>query len=311
MKEIEYNGPAFKSKEERLSQKNVRSKGSAKAPTVRTFRADVEELIQKKGTTKTQIVMAEAARREERGEHRVLHKEDTSHLGRIIFLLMLILAFTLGLGAYIFIGTNISLPFISQTSVEEKQVTTDTINILITDSPREQILADLSITFGKTSLPQDQTREVSFKIKEADEKLRSATTKELLGALSLQTPPDELLQSLSDIPFYGIYSKDKLTGYIQISSRSYPNTFSGMLLWEPNMFQDLTPVLNPWYDRRNIKDLRDRIFKDEHLGTIDARVLRDVEGETVLAYTFVNKKILLITNSTDILLALTAKLNQQ
>lgn len=311
MKEIEYNGPAFKSKEERLSQKNVRSKGSAKAPTVRTFRADVEELIQKKGTTKTQIVMAEAARREERGEHRVLHKEDTSHLGRIIFLLMLILAFTLGLGAYIFIGTNISLPFISQTSVEEKQVTTDTINILITDSPREQILADLSITFGKTSLPQDQTREVSFKIKEADEKLRSATTKEILGALSLQTPPDELLQSLSDIPFYGIYSKDKLTGYIQISSRSYPNTFSGMLLWEPNMFQDLTPVLNPWYDRRNIKDLRDRIFKDEHLGTIDARVLRDVEGETVLAYTFVNKKILLITNSTDTLLALTAKLNQQ
>lgn len=312
MKEIEYNGPAFRSKEERLSQKNVRSKGSAKAPTVRTFRADVEELIQKKGTTKAQIIMAEAARREERGERRVLHREDNSHLGRIIFLLILILAFTLGLGAYIFIGTNISLPFISKTSVtEEKLVTTDTINILITDSPREQILADLSITFGKTSLPQGQTREVSFKIKEVDEKLRSATTKELLGALSLQTPPNELLQSLSDTPFYGIYSQNKLTGYLQISSRSYPNTFSGMLLWEPNMFQDLTPVLNPWYDRKNINNLRDRIWKDEHLGTIDARVLRDVEGETVLAYTFINKKILLITNSTDTLLALTAKLNQQ
>lgn len=313
MKEIEYNGPAFKSKEERLAQqKRVRSRGSSTAPTVRTFRADVEELIQKKGTTKTQIIMAEAARREERGEHRVLHKDDSSHLGRIIFLLMLVLAFTLGLGAYIFIGTNISLPFISNTSViEEKLVTSDTINILITDSPREQILADLSITFGKTSLPQDQTREVSFKVKEADEKLRPATTKELLSALSLQTPPDELLQSLGDTPFYGIYSKDKLMGYIQISSRSYPNTFSGMLLWESNMSQDLTPVIDPWYNRKNIKDLLGRSFEDEHLGTIDARVLRDMEGKTVLAYTFVNKKILLITSSTDTLLALTTKLNQQ
>ena len=75
----------------------VRSKGSSTAPTVRTFRADVEELIQKKGTTKTQIIMAEAEEKGKRGEHRVLHKQENSHFGRIIFLLSLILAFALGI----------------------------------------------------------------------------------------------------------------------------------------------------------------------------------------------------------------------
>lgn len=312
MKEIEYDTPAYKREENPLEQNTVRSKGSAKAPTVRTFRADVEELIQEKGTTKTQIIMAEAARREQRGQPRLLREEDDSHLGRIIFLLTLILAFALGIGAYVLIGTKTTIPFISQKpTVEEKPITTDTISILMTNSPREQILADLSITFGKTSLPQDQTREISFDVQDPRGNIIPATTKEFFAALALRTPPDELLRSLSETLLYGIYSKEKLTGYIQISSRSYPTTFSGMLLWEPTMYQDLTPVLNPWYDRKNIKNLLGRPFKDERIGTIDARVLRDMQGETVIAYTFVDKKILVITNSTDTLLAVTTKLAPQ
>lgn len=306
MKEVEYDKPIGKEYDS-----HARSRGSTKAPTVRTFRTDVQELIQEKGTTKTQIIMAEEARRERRGEPRLLEESDDSHFGRIIFLLTLILAFALGIGAYVLLGTKTSLPFISQkTAPEVKPITTDTAQILITNSPREQILADLSITFGKTSLLQDQTREVVFNVKESNGETRPATTAELLSALSLQIPPDEFLRSLSDTPHYGIYSKEKLTGYLQISSRSYPNTFSGILEWEPRMFEDLTPVLNPWYDRKNISTLRDREFKDERIGTIDARVLRDPEGNTVLAYAFANKETLVISNSTDTLLTLVTKLEQ-
>ena len=46
MKEISYNGPEFDKEESDWAKKQKRSVGSAKAPTVRTFRADVEELIQ-------------------------------------------------------------------------------------------------------------------------------------------------------------------------------------------------------------------------------------------------------------------------
>jgi len=312
MKEIEYDTPTQKRAGNPWEEDDARSRGSRRAPTVRTFRADVEELIQEKGTTRTQIVMAEAARREERGQSRLLHEEDDSHLGRAIFLLVLMFAFVLGIGAYVLIGAKISIPFISDKSVQkETPITTDTINILITDSPREQIVADLSIAFGKTSLPQDEVREVSFTVKDPNGSIRTATTNEMLTALALKTPPKELLRSLGNTPLYGIYSKEKLTGYIQIPSRSYPNTFSGMLLWEPSMWQDLTPVLDPWYNRKNIKNLMDRPFKDEHIGNIDVRVLRDVEGKTVIAYAFVDKKILIMSNSTDTLIALTTKLTQQ
>lgn len=307
MKEVEYDRPVIKEE----NSEHARSKGSAKAPTVRTFRTDVQELIQEKGTTKTQIIIAEEARRERRGESRLLQEEDDSHFGRIIFLLTLILAFVLGIGAYVLLGTKTSFPFTSQKPTEEvKPITTDVAHVLISDSPREQILADLSIAFGKTSLPQGGTREISFDIKGSNGGTRRATTAELMSALSLQPPPDGLLRSLSDTPYYGIYSKDKLTGYLQISSRSYPNTFSGMLEWEPKMFKDLTPVLDPWYNRKNIDSLSDREFKDERIGTIDARVLRDQEGNTVIAYAFANKQTLIISDSTDTLLTLVTKLEQ-
>ena len=307
MKEIEYDGSVFK--DEDIERKKVRSKGSAEAPTIRTFPTDVQKLVQEQSTTKTQIVMAEAERREKRGQSRILHEKDDSHLGRIILLLTLTLAFALGIGAYVLIGAKTSLPVVSQKPiVEERPVTAEAANILITDSPREQILADISIAFGKTSLPKGEAREISFKIKDENGNTRPATTGELLTAFSLRTPPNELLRSLSETLLFEIYSGEKLTSYIQISSRSYPNTFAGMLSWEPNMSQDLTPVLNPWYNRKDIGGLFDHPFEDERIGTIDARVLRDAEGGTVLAYAFVNKKILLITNSTDTLLALATKL---
>ena len=96
MKEISYNGPEFDKEESDWSAKKERSTGSHAAPTVRTFRADVEDLIQEKGMTKAQIAMAEADRRERRGQRRVLKEEASTHLGATIFFLLIIQSFQLG-----------------------------------------------------------------------------------------------------------------------------------------------------------------------------------------------------------------------
>lgn len=311
MKEISYEGTSFEKEESEWAQKKERSKGSLKAPTIRTFRADVEDLIQEKGTTKTQMVMAEATRREQRGQSRVLREEDGSHLGRVIFLLVLVLTFGVGVGAYVLLGSRVSLPFLpAKPAPVEKPVTSDELPIIISDSPREQILADLSIAFGKTSLLEGGTRSVVFTVKDGSGGTQPATTNEVLAAISFSSPPDDLLRSFDDPPHYGIYSQNRLTGYLQLPSRSYPNTFAGMLEWEPTMARDLIPVLDPWYGRKNIKDLLGRTFKDEHIDTFDARILRDPSGNTLIAYAFINKKILIITESTDTLLAIKKKLAQ-
>ena len=92
MKEISYDSSRFDKENEERNKKQPQSRGSAKAPTVRTFRADVEGLIQEKGVTKNAITMAEAARREARGESRFPVEEEGSHLGRVIFILLLVLS---------------------------------------------------------------------------------------------------------------------------------------------------------------------------------------------------------------------------
>ena len=182
MKEISYDGPGLEKEEEAWAAKHERSTGSTKAPTVRTFRADVEDLIKEKGTTKSQIVMAEATRRESRGERRILHEEDDSHLGRIIFLLVLVLAFGIGVGAYALLGVKFSIPFLNTatSTIATTTPTAEDLGILISNSPREAVLADISIAFGKTSLPADTKRQVIFMFKDASGTARPATTADSL-----------------------------------------------------------------------------------------------------------------------------------
>lgn len=298
MKEIAYDGPAFDQEENDWRKKSKeRSKGSVKAPTMRTFRADVEEMIEEKAPTKTQVIMAEANRRESRGESRVLHEEE-SHLGRIIFILVLVLAFGTGIAMYALVGTKM---LDTTPTTPELPLSMKPLEITLTNSPREQVMADLSIAFAKTSLATGGIREVKFLIVDASGS-RSASTSELLRAISASPPPDGLLRSLGDESEYGIHALTSLTGYFYFRSRSYPNTFAGMLEWETNIARDLIPPFNPLYARKNILNLTGRAFKDERIGGRDSRILRDIDGKALIAYTFIDKKYLLIT-STDLALA--------
>lgn len=298
MKEITYQGPSFfdKGKE----KKALRSRGSEIAPTIRTFRADVEELIEEKGTTKTQMVMAETARREARGESRV-QNDSKSHLGMIIFVLFLVLAFGIGVGAYVLIGTKTKIftpP--SEVTPEIIPLEQQPIEIQLSGAPREQIMADISINFGKTKLAVGGVREVHFILAPKGEPERRANTGEVLRALSISPPSDSLIRSLGEIPTYGIHVEtNALAGYLLFTTRSYPNTFSGMLEWENAMANDLIPAINPSYPRKEIKNFEGKIFTDERIAAVDARTLRDDTGKLLLAYTFIDRAKLLITSGEE------------
>lgn len=313
MKEISYNGPEFDKEESDWAKKKTRSVGSTKAPTVRTFRADVEELIQEKGTTKTKIAMAEADRRERRGERRVLHEEEDSHLGWMIFILVLILAFGIGVGAYALVGTKLSIPFLqtATTTAPIPEPTTEDLGIILTDGPREEVLADISIAFGKTSLPAGESRIVNFLKKDTTGAAKPATTEEFLTAVLLPRSSKVIVKSLDTQFTFHIYSGTTLAGVLTLPSRFYANTFASALEWESTMANDLIPVLNAWYDRTYLKETAKRRFIDERLGEFDIRILIDSSGNSVLAYGFANKKTLVIAGNREALLAELVARSQQ
>ena len=296
MKEIEYEKPDF---EKTVAEWQKKKKPPPHLATVRTFRADVQELIKEKGTTRTDVAMAEAARRESRGEARFPVEEEGSHLGRIILILLFILAFGLGVGGYALFGDHIGSLFGSAGTSTPPMLTTDDIEVDLANSPHEQVLADISIAFGKTFLPTGARRSIVFITKDEGGDSRKATKEEFFTAVAKQKVPGALLTSLDTQFSYQVYSSSTLSGIIILGSRSYANTFAAMLDWEPEMADALIPVLDPFYNRKSIRDLQDRKWKDEQYGGISIRTLYDLDGIPVLSYGLINKRTLIIAGKID------------
>lgn len=316
MKEIAYEGEEFKKEEgEWETKKPMRSIGSEKVHPLRTYRADVEEMMVESKLTTVDIIEAETKRREDRGEKRLIHDEpEESHLGRMIFALLLLFALGLGIGAYALFGgipKNLlsglggEMSFGLDTLIDTKKDTksdTETSEpaiILITDSPREQILADISIAFGGTKLSPEMFRDVRFE--EGGETKRPASVSEFLSSAALFTPSG-LAQSFGATFLYRIYVLDRSSGYMILPVRSYPDAFSGMLSWEPRTPTGLVPLLSPWVDRKGLAQLElspSMRFSDIRIGGVDARMLKDASGSELLVYGFPTKDTLIIAATSD------------
>ena len=252
-----------------------------------------------KGETRTSIAFAEAARREARGEKRFPVEEEGSHLGRVILILSFVLAFGLGVGGYALFGSHLNTFLGEKATSTPPTPTTDDIEVSLTNSPREQVLADISIAFGKTFLPTGKRRAIVFTEKDDSGDIRKATKEEFLSAVSVAKAPTQLFRSLDAQFTYEVYSCSTLSGVIILGSRAYADSFAATLNWEPDMAEALIPALDPWYNRKSISNLVGRKFKDEQYRGIGIRTLYDLDGNSVLSYGFINKRSLVIAGKID------------
>jgi hypothetical protein len=238
-------------------------------------------------------------------------REDTEnenhHLGMIIFVLMLVLAFGIGVGAYVLVGVNKKpepITVAPAKAVEEIVPNmTQYTDILLSDSPRVQILVDVALAFRNTSLAEGGVHHVTFMVNNGKGGVQAATFGELLQAIQVERIPEALLNSLENTVTYEITSAVPLAGRLILTSRSYAHTFGAFFDWEDGMTHTLTPLLHPILDTSYIKDLEGRKFHDERIGAIDARVLFDAMDNVVLIYGFTDQKTLVIAGSRETFLS--------
>lgn len=305
MKEIAYERPLPEKSPDVTAKASLPSKGSPLAPTLRTLEGDAMEETTK--TTALAMMMAERARREERGLQRVPTEESRHNLGRMIFLLLLVLAFGIGVGMYALIGVPIfTLPLNgTKGSTEEKEAVQNDASIAIGHSSRLEILANISGIFAQTTLARGDMRIVKLITNDTDgNAAQEITASAVLRTFGGKAPPEALLRSLADTHVYGIYSAMELVGFFKFRSRSYPETFAGMLKWEKDMGDALTPLLNPKMKKSDVDALNGRVFEDERIAGTPARVLSDPDGIVSIVYAFPDKKTLFIAGGRDALRAL-------
>lgn len=251
--------------------------------------------------------MAERARRETQGLSRttIPEEEAGTHLGRTIFLLLLVLAFGIGVGMYALIGTS-PAPSSSDVpnSLEKERGAENGPSIAIDHSSREEILAAIATLFNKTTLARGEIQLITFTANNGARSAILATTSAVFTALTVPPPPQELLYSLNTELSYGVFSDGDITGFFKLRTRSYPDTFAGMLNWEKVMANSLILALNPNTKTSDIALLRGRAFRDERIAGINARVLSDPDGVAMIAYAFHDKKTLIIAGGREALRAL-------
>ncbi len=278
-----------------LKEHSDKKNDQTSAPQITGYSSDVTEARQ---DSSDRITDTKFIKRIERNSE-ALPEEDSTHLGRIIFVLLIVIAFGLGVGSYALFGNPFHSPLAATSTAPVP--TTDDIEVPLFDSPRAQVLADLSIAFGKTYLPKGASRSIIFTTKDSEGSIQPATANQFLLAVTEKNPPASLLFSLASPFTYQVYSSSTLEGVMQFTSRSYANTYASTLEWELEMAQSLIPVLHPFYGKKILGEIRGRNFRDAQYGGINFRGLYDLDGNSVLAYALINRKTLIIAGSDDAL----------
>lgn len=88
---------------------------------------------------------------------------------------------------------------------------------------------------------------------------------------------------------------------------SYDNAYAGMLDWEKNMAEDILALFHSGDDPLGTS--ADATWTDVTLKNKDARALKNLDGKTMLIYSFYNQNLLIITGSEDALKTIITELD--
>lgn len=110
-------------------------------------------------------------------------------------------------------------------------------------------------------------------------------------SLSTTKSPEAVRRSLLERFMFGFHNTGtSIEPYIVLKTEFFQNTFTGMLKWEPEMFEDI----KAWFSD---KTLSAQSFTDKILKNKDIRELKDNAGNTVILYGFLDKETLVITTN--------------
>lgn len=124
---------------------------------------------------------------------------------------------------------------------------------------------------------------------------RGATADEMLTLLEVHLNP-QIISSLGNTLIFGSVLTSKNEPFVVLQSFNFDVLFSGMLMWEPNLQNDFSPLFGTPSTATKFTD-----------GTVinkPTRFLLDDEGKILLLYSFVNQSTVVITTSREALIEL-------
>lgn len=160
--------------------------------------------------------------------------------------------------------------------------------------------------------PLNAITDLKLTVPSAERKVRQISTQEFFE--KAQTGASSaLIRAFHPKFMLGVHSFEGSEAFLVFKTSFYENSFSGMLAWEARMSQDLAPLFGSAL-MRDIETATTTtnvsgVFKDRLINNIDTRILLDLNGETRLIYSFIDRQTLVITTNRDTFLEVVSRLN--
>ncbi len=262
---------------------------------VRTYSSDLAEAIRDGKGSIIKIAIAENERKlQERKEYEDAPKKNA------IFSVASIILIIIGLGIFYGIYWNNKTKEIApvvvapraQTIIKSEYGT----SFDVFGKTRTQIIPGIRAIVLNPDMRPGTIKEIAV-IQKGDKKNEDAervTSKKFLRMLDSHAS-DEFSRALSDEFMLGMYLYDKTNLFLVLTGQSHDYLLSGMINWEPFLFEDLAPLfgIDIYGEGAPYKNtpLTDTIVENR-----EARAVLDENKKPLMFYTFLNPETIFITN---------------
>lgn len=289
--------------------------------SLRTFQGDLADAIKNQNASIVTVAIAEKKKQEKEEVAPKITSQEKNHTGAVI--ISSIVLVLLGVAA---IGTFVYLEYQAPpvTQGEEKRDIIVPYNekttINIDGSNKDSLVATLFSKSQEASIKENEIFYIELTTQSLDGRESVITTKKFFDLLKTKAPP-ALIRSFGSKFMFGAYAKNSNISFLLIELDSFDNAFKGMLEWEETIYKDIGSLFargalkvtetsgeNSTTTRILNTDEPQKTFEDITLRNKDARILKNIRGETILMYSFLDNKTLLITGNDEVLKEMINKL---
>lgn len=270
---------------------------------LRTYKDDIIEAVRRK---KASLVTIVAAEQRERAKKAPLAPELPSHETARKFIVIIISVALIAAGAssvvfFYFLNTQNTTP--KELGISALVFSESEKEFEIIDLVGDDLIKSLYTEKENTSISLNTIQHL-YITKETLLGKHLLDTKDFFEELQMQIPKP-LLRSFESKFMLGIHAFDGNQPFFILKTKSFDNTFAGMLNWEETMSSDLTPLFGPFINKslialeegRAIPTIGTAVFTDTIIKSRDARVLLNAQGKIALLYSFIDKETVILTTN--------------
>jgi len=275
-------------------------------PIIRTYKSDVEETIQTNHISSVSIAMAENKKMLGQAQNTGVESKKSLINKRIIIISsILVLA-----GVLTFLIPKLLI----QMQYGEKTEPIETVSsqpLMTVDLEEKMNIKDINLDRVSTTLKErvDQSSTQlgqikNFYLTEGDGTAEKLITASHFLSLINATLPSEVQRTLKDSYMFGLYNYNGNQRFLVLKVGAYDTTFSGMLKWETNLWQDFKELFDLKTNDATSSDsfaIEIKKFQDATFNNKDCRVVKDDSGNIVFLYSIIDENTVVITTSTDTL----------